>query len=287
MRRYTYTLSLFVYLCLVSCTNVISTIDEKIPAQIERITIVRNTQNTEKEESFVPGNYGKYVQYLESSDFLVGISSSKISPLDAPRTKAFAGYTDCAQTKGAFNGSGIKVNGEPFPTPFDTKSSSGRRDSVFGKKISISIPGNSTKASSDSNMVELYAPKEIEILSPKIDAESSLLPLIYYDGLVVRWNEDLMNKNGVLFILEWTGEVVVGQDSPETTLRRTFIAKDTGKTILDSHLFDGIPDTAVCHLTVVRGDIDLTSIDGVSYKVLVESHEFFTFVLIREINKRT
>jgi len=52
-------------------------------------------------------------------------------------------------------------------------------------------------------------------------------------------------------------------------------------------LFDGIPDTAVCHLTVVRGDIDLASIDGVSYKVLVESHEFFTFVLIREINKRT
>ena len=287
MRRYIHTLSLLVYLCLVSCTNVISTIDEKIPAQIERITIVRNTQNTENEESFVPGNYGKYVQYLEPSDFLVGISSSKTSPLDVPRTKAFAGYTDCTQTKGAFNGSGIKVNGEPFPTPFDTKSSSGRRDSVFGKKISISIPGNSTKASSDSNVVELYAPEEIEILSPKIDAESNLLPLIYYDGLVVRWNEDLMNKNGVLFILEWTGEVVVGQDSPETTVRRTFIAKDTGKTILDSHLFDGIPDTAVCHLTVVRGDIDLASIDGVSYKVLVESHEFFTFVLIREINKRT
>jgi len=46
---------------------------------------------------------------------------------------------------------------------------------------------------------------------------------------------------------------------------------------------EGIPDTAVCHLTLLRGNIETLSIDDSSYKIQAESHDYLTFVLIREI----
>lgn len=51
-------------------------------------------------------------------------------------------------------------------------------------------------------------------------------------------------------------------------------------------LFDGIPDTAVCHLTVLRGDIEILDYENETYKFLTETHEYLSFVLIREITER-
>ena len=282
--------TILLYLCFISCSNLSTSYDDISPKQQEAITIIQTYPKPVTEESVILGQYGKYRKYLDSSDYLIGISSSRASQFDAPIIKAYAGFSDYrVETKSGFPlADHIKLNGTPFPSPFNTKSSSACSESVFGKSISISIPKKSTKASSSEDInIELYAPKEIEILSPKIEDNANLLPLLYYDGLVIEWNEDTMNENGVVFILEWAGEVVVGQESPETAIRRTCVVKDNGATTLDSHLFDGIPDTAVCHLTILRGDIDLEDIDGESYKVLVESHEFLSFILIREIRNKS
>ncbi len=288
MKRYIH--YLFLSLSFISCSNLTNSYEDAIPGQQGTITIIQKRPISATEESVVLGQYGKYRKYLDSSNYLVGISSSKASPVDAPTTKVYAGFADYrAETKSDYSlADCIKLNGDPFPSPFNTKSSLDCSDSVFGKSVTISIPKRSTKSSSyEGDDIELYAPKEIEILSPKIEDKANLLPLLYYDGLVIEWNEDPMNENGVIFILEWAGEVVVGQESPETVIRRTCIVKDNGATTLNSHMFDGIPDTAVCHLTILRGDIDLADIDGASYKVLVETHEFLSFILIREIQKNS
>lgn len=72
----------------------------------------------------------------------------------------------------------------------------------------------------------------INITKPSTEAVENLLPLCYYDGFKLCWNSDSKNKNGVIVIIEWIGEMVI---------------------------------------------------DNESFNIMVESHEFLNFVLIREI----
>ena len=72
----------------------------------------------------------------------------------------------------------------------------------------------------------------IKITKPSTEAVENLLPLCYYDDFKLCWNSDSKNKNGVIVIIEWIGEMVI---------------------------------------------------DNESFNIMVESHEFLNFVLIREI----
>lgn len=50
-------------------------------------------------------------------------------------------------------------------------------------------------------------------------------------------------------------------------------------------IIKGVPDTAVCHLTILRGNIESVNLSGESFNVMADSHEFLTFVLIREVKR--
>ncbi len=271
-------------LVFVSCNNlaVISNYD------IEENVRLEKSSNYEPriESSYTAGSYGAYSNYFKETDNLIGLSSSKPGQLSSHRIFGYTGPLNMTKTK-VDNTSDFKVeiNGEVFTKEAFTKSSASDLHSVFGAINQFTIsPHTLTKASSENNhVVEMYIPKEITITNPYWDSKKNKLPLCYYDGFHLEWNKDEKNANGVILILEWIGEVVVGRDVPSTHVRRTCIFDDTGKAILPVDLFEGIPDTAVCHITLLRGNIDVLSIENVSYKIQVESHEYMSFILIREI----
>ncbi len=237
------------------------------------------------EESIIAGNYGVYVDYFQETDNLIGLSSSKSGPDNTHRIYGYSGPYKTNMTKGyGVSKFSVTINGNEFSEKAITKSSGFDVKSLFGTNAYFSInPPNVTKSDTDHVGVEMYIPKEIEITCPFIESEKKSLPLCYYDGLNLKWNADENNRNGVIVIIEWIGELVAGNDVPSTNIRRTMVAEDSGKVVLPNELFDGIPDTAVCHLTLLRGNIETLSIDDSSYKIQAESHDYLTFVLIREI----
>ena len=89
-----------------------------------------------------------------------------------------------------------------------------------------------------------------------------------------------------MIAIEWYGGMVLGEDIQDTRARRVFTVPDTGKALLPTTLFDGIPDTAVCHLTVLRGNVDNVTFNQNTYKVLGETHQTISFILLREICKK-
>ena len=48
-------------------------------------------------------------------------------------------------------------------------------------------------------------------------------------------------------------------------------------------VFDGIPDTALCYISLLRGNVENIPIGDYSYKVMGESYAVLPFVLVRHI----
>lgn len=237
------------------------------------------------ETSYIMGNYGVYVDYMKNTDNLIGLSSSKPGPFNSHRIYGYAGPSDISDTKSistpCFT---VAINGNEFTENAVTKSSSLDLKNLYGSMAQFSImQSDLTKSNDDATVVDMYIPEEIYITNPYVESGDNMLPLCYYDGFHLEWNKDTENPNGVIAIIEWVGELVVGNDVPDTYLRRFCILDDTGKAVLPNEFFEGIPDTAVCHMTLLRGNIETLSINDSSYKIQAESHEFMSFILIREI----
>lgn len=258
--------------------------------ELEYNTTVANFANIEEympriEESYIPDNYGKYTDYFESSDNIVGISSSKPGAMNDALVYYYAGSLNTSPTtKADDNEFIVKINGKTFSTVAETKSSSAGMESLYGTDVQVTV--SSSQSENDSVTADLYFPDQIEITSPRIDSDKNLLPLCYYNGFQLRWNGDEDNENGVIAIIDWIGETVLGEDIPNTHVRRICKFEDTGIGTFKSSIFDDIPDTAVCHLILLRGDIEMASLNDESFKLIAETHEFMPFVLVRHITER-
>lgn len=267
MRRGICRFAALMSITVISCNN--PNFDKE--AKDNTITLEKSSLYDPKiESSYLVGDYGVYVDYFTETDNLIGLSSSKPGPLNNHRISGYAGPTYRSQTKTdiapEFN---VTINGEFFPESAFTKSPASDLKSKFGAVAQFTIiPQNATKSSEGNTTIEMYIPKEITITNPSLKIDDNYLPLCYYDGFQLEWNKDDSNTNGV---------------DPETHVRRTCILDDTGSGVIPADLFEGIPDTAVCHMTVLRGNIETLTLDDSSYKIQAESHEFMTFILIREI----
>jgi len=178
---------------------------------------------------------------LAPSDYVIGLSSLKSTPLAQENIKAFLAPGSeevAAATKAGIDGEG---------------------------------------------QANLYVPKLIQIENPVVSSEDEEYPLCYYRDFVLEWNRDDDNSNGVMVAVEWTGTMIFGESHPDAYIRNTGHFDDTGIANLPKELFEGIPDTALCFLTILRGDIDNIVVDESSYKVYGESHAVLPFILIREI----
>lgn len=104
----------------------------------------------------------------------------------------------------------------------------------------------------------------INFIRPLID-DCNPIPMCFYDNFEIEWNGDLTNENGVVIIAEWNGCSMY--DAPvSTSLANVDLVEDTGSTILNTDLFEGIPDEALVNIWFIRGN--LITINGEGNDVL-------------------
>ena len=100
----------------------------------------------------------------------------------------------------------------------------------------------------------------LELISPAIDPNTPL-PMCYYDGFKVNWTGDFTNDNGVIVIAEWNG-VTMYDPAQDVSIINVDIVEDTGEAILNTHLFDEMPDEALVNLWLIKGNLlTITGVD--------------------------
>lgn len=101
----------------------------------------------------------------------------------------------------------------------------------------------------------------IDLVSPAISQDTPF-PMCYYDGFKVNWTGDCTNENGVIVVAEWNGATMY-DPAQNVSIINVDIVEDTGEAILNTHLFDDMPDEALVSLWLIRGN--LLTITGVDY----------------------
>ena len=163
---------------------------------------------------------------------------------------------------------------------------------LYGKNINISFNHTQTRSGIEDNedtSTTLYVPEEIRIKSPEINSNDDMYPLCYHENFKIQWNKDQNNPDGVLFIVEWLGTMIYGNNHPDMYYRVVDHAEtDNGEHTLNNKMFKDIPDTALCYLTIARGTVQNTTVDGeTTYKILAETHATMPFILIKYIEDTT
>ena len=236
---------------------------------------------------------GKYAEYGYPTDYIAGITSSHLNPLNKKFVYGYASISSpCSITKGLpetipFN---ISINEVTLSANNTTKSlpKQANLKDMFGSMVTynLSDPQYTKSEESDGVSVDMYVPEIIEISYPEISSKEQLYPLCLYNRFKLKWNADNENENGVMIVVEWHGSMIFGEDYPNAYIRSTDMIPDTGETYLNPDIFSGIPDTALCTLTVLRGNIENELVNGVSCKLVAESHQCIQFILIRNAVKK-
>lgn len=296
MKRYTYICILIGCIFFCSCSKQNSTDILDISEEVfSLLTSNDSDYQPHKINEVLSGNYQKYLEFFEGTDYEIGISTSKDGALPGGSTiSCISGISQIRKaslTKAAANElplirsfvDGIEISAHNIS---QTKSSNSILDS-FGKVVKFSFCNESLTKSSTSSTgeAEMYVPKAIEFTFPYAESEEDLNPLCYYKDFVIRWNKDEDNKNGVLVVVDWTGSMVLGNDIPDTHVCRVVQFPDTGEAQLPEIIFDGIPDTAYCDMLILRGNIENIEQGQYTYKLVGKTHQQISFILIREIEK--
>lgn len=211
----------------------------------------------------------------------VGISSLKADPFaDASIVNMF-GEGTMAKSDLVY-----RINGEKIsPT-----SKGGKVDmkSLYGTKLRFSVEksnGSTFKDGSSSKDVEMYVPHLVEITKPEILNDSELLPYCFSENLVLEWNADPNNDEGLMVAVEYVGmSANPNMDKAEHILNTDFIEDDSGSWTMNNDLWTGIPDTGIVHLILLRGNVGISEIDGELNKFFAETHAVVSIILIKDMD---
>jgi hypothetical protein len=161
-------------------------------------------------------------------------------------------------------------------------------NNIFGHVMKISIKskkGSTFKDGSSSKEVEMYVPKQLNILNPKIESEKDLMPYCYFKDFVLEWNADPNNKEGLVVVAEYTGtSAVPARDKNVHIMNTDIIKEDNGRAVLNNQLWKGIPDTGIVHLSLLRGNVKIEEIDEENYKFFAQAQVVLPLILIKDIN---
>ena len=289
-------ISILIAVISTSCTN-LKDVEQNSPQEdsSEFIFIKPETSYSRSilKDTILAYDLGKYAEYGYPTDYIAGITSSHLNPLNKKFVYGYASISSpCSITKGLqetipFN---ISINEVTLSANNTTKSlpKQANLKDMFGSMVTynLSDPQYTKSEDSDGVSVDMYVPEIIEISYPEISSKEQLYPLCLYNRFKLKWNADNENENGVMIVVEWHGSMIFGEDYPNAYIRSTDMIPDTGETYLNPDIFSGIPDTALCTLTVLRGNIENELVNGVSCKLVAESHQCIQFILIRNAVKK-
>lgn len=242
-------------------------------------------------DTVLANSLGNYEYFLAQSDYKICLSLTNIPHMGIRKSslsiakKTECGYNLISDTK-LFT-QDITINGISLKNLTTRKVEEVSYDSWFGKEANLII-GDKRFGRRDvedpDDPGEPQLPSEVRITSPNIHEVEDGYPLCYFEDFILRWDSDVTNNNGTLVVVEWDGTMVFGEHYGNTSVRAMDLLDDTGVATLNPHLFDGIPDTAMCYLTLMRGlAVFDTEEDESSYSFICECSDTIPFVLIRNI----
>ncbi|MDR1553931.1 MAG: hypothetical protein LBS69_10810 [Prevotellaceae bacterium] len=293
--KYKILTGIVLFTAFIACTNESNTITDNN----SKVKVMKdNFWNLQSSDILLAKDVGKYIDIYAPKDFFTVVSAQKTDPLQDVFYTAYSGITEnTAKTQSAVikeNPFSVSINGMKIKSIDDNVTLSDKEEkeylsSLYGKNVKFLISNvNRTQSALGSDTtVNMYVPEEIEIFSPSVLTKEDMYPLCYYENFILRWNADDNNENGVAIVVTWTGSMAFGQDHPNISIRRTDVIPDNGSAVLNSHLFDDIPDTGIVLLTLARGNVENIGLEDGYYKyqILSETHATLPLILIRNINK--
>lgn len=243
--------------------------------------------NASRMVKFLSSDPKAYINFYAATDYEFGLISSRTNPLTKPSSYAFSrkGRTTEDPGLGVPVNQSLQINGIETNEALKTKSNSNEPlADFFGKKMVFRIGSQTKSGAFDEN--ELYIPEIVSITSPRITDASELHPRCDINNFVIRWNADPLNENGVIIKIAWGGTVLFGHHLDGSQVILADLFPDTGEATLPLQMFEGIPDTALCELTIMRGNVDAIMVDDYSYKMGGASSETMSFILLRYIRHK-
>ena len=223
-----------------------------------------------------------YHDYFKESDNTMGYSSLKPNPLEENSLVQYSSLSPLAKQKSSISINGLKVKGMAT----SQKLSASESNSIFGKTITFRINAANTKTGKIANAEEvaMYVPNIVSITNPAVKTAQEQYPLCDSKSLVLEWNADPLNKEGLVVYAEYFGFNAIPGDMQNThVLNADYIELDNGKATLNAALFNGMPNMAIVHIILLRGNVVLNDIEGESYKFFAESHMRLPIILMKDI----
>lgn len=260
----------------------------------ETPAVSKSTQKTlRSKDEFIGSDAGKYIENYIPTDYVAGVSALKPGPVE---DVSFSAYNEEGYLKMITRGEDKTPKEVPFTITangIEISHSGATRaqeetdlSGLYGSVAEFSIYSQMTRSGLGrvDTVVTAYVPELIEITSPAILTAEQLFPRCYYKNFIIRWNADTDNGNGLIVSVEWLGTRAAGEDYDDVVIRRTtFIPQDNGVFVLPEALFEDMPDTAICYLTLLRAAIENVWDEEYSYKIVGETHAVMPFILIRNI----
>lgn len=229
-----------------------------------------------------------YNQYFSKSDVSVGYSALKPGPLHAYTFSSKSSLQEGINTPLAV---AIQDKGK-VAFGVKTRSLLSEKD-IYGSDVTFTIKGSKAAANANGQStfstntsgtdVSLYVPELVEITSPAVKTDRDQFPACYYDNFVLTWNPDDKNENGLMIFAEYFGDNAIPKNIENVHITNIdYIADDNGRAILNTKLFDGMPNLAIVHLILLRGNIAIEEVDGELYKLFAESHVRLPIVIVKD-----
>jgi hypothetical protein len=131
----------------------------------------------------------------------------------------------------------------------------------------------------------MYVPELVEITNPQVSNIEERYPLCDFSNFLLEWNADTNNEEGLVVVAEYFGINAVAENSENIhILNSDFIETDDGQELLNQELFKDIPNLAVVHIVLLRGNVAIEEIEGELYKFYAESHMRLPITLVRDVN---
>jgi hypothetical protein len=279
---------LILSIVLLSCDNKTTENEAKVDDKTTEIGSVAAEKVSVKILYLGQTNYMKVLQ----NNPIIGYSSSTSDPLSDNKFVAFDGSIQTPLTKKSSQSDvNVLINGKNISdlknltlvTKDQRTSNQDFISDLYGTDVSFTLSPVTKSQDNSGKSISLYIPNLVEITSPKIETDADLYPYCYYEDFVLRWNPDLRNENGLVIVVEWYG-FRFGQNENLYVRNCDLLQIDDGEEVLNSALFDEIPDNALCYITLIRGNLENIELEeNIAYLVAGESHAVLPLILVRDL----
>ncbi|MBC29820.1 MAG: hypothetical protein CMH48_03155 [Muricauda sp.] len=227
--------------------------------------------------NFLSNSSNVYQNLVVRTEKTVGLSALKPNALTQQNTVLKTNFEP--------NNFEILINDKEISISGNSKTIESLENEIFGSNVSLQLNGRGQNKGKSVKSGKIYIPLKISITNPRIETEKDLFPYCYYEDFILEWNADPNNEEGLLVIAQYTGKTAVPDYANESPVTNTdFIENDSGRAVLKNELFDGMPNTAIVNIILLRGNVQIFEEDGEIHKFYAESHEILPIILIKDLD---